>query len=152
MQSPWSFASLFETLAAGDGRPAVVEVGESGLTTLTAAELLRLAGRLAAGLKAAGVEPGTPVALIAANSARWITCWLGATLAEAVVVGLDDTASEDELVHQIKDCRCRFVFAGAAHLDALTRLPEAERPVIIALDDPPRRTLAPGASSLPRNR
>jgi long-chain acyl-CoA synthetase len=137
MQSPWSFTSLFETLATGDGRPAVVEVGESGLTTVTADELHRMAGCLAAGIKGAGLEPGTPVALIAANSARWITCWLGLTLAEAVVVALDDTASEDELVHQIRDCRCRFVFAGAAHLDTLARLPEAERPVIVALDDAP---------------
>ena len=156
MPPSWSFASLFETLKAGGDRPALMEVRAAGPKVLTARELFDLAGRLAAGLKRAGLEPGAPVALLGPNGADWIVCWLGLTFARAVVVGLDDVSAEEELVHQIADSGCRTVFAGPAHLGSLARLPEGVRPTVFALGEAVpagarswHELLAPEAAPLP---
>jgi long-chain acyl-CoA synthetase len=134
MQADWSFDALFEALAAGGTHPAVVTVGEAGAETVTYAALLDSAARLAAGLRAEGLEPGEPAAIVAPNGADWITVWLALTMAGAVVAGLDDLATEEETAARLFDCGCRYVFAGPTHIAALRALAREHGLKIVVLD------------------
>ena len=133
MDANWSFDTLFEALAAGGAHPAVITIGEAGTETVTYAELLDSAQRLAAGLKADGLEPGEPAAIVAANGTDWITVWLALTMVGAVVAGIDDLGTEDETAAQIIDCGCRYVFAGPIHIAALKALTRDHGLKIVAL-------------------
>jgi long-chain acyl-CoA synthetase len=134
MDANWSFDTLFEALAAAGAHPAVITIGEPGTETVTYAELLDRAVRLAAGLRAEGLEPGEPAAIVAPNGTDWITVWLALALAGAVVAGLDDLGSEEETAAQLIDCGCRYVFAGPTHIAALRALAREHGLKIVALD------------------
>ncbi|MEE9195085.1 MAG: AMP-binding protein, partial [Alphaproteobacteria bacterium] len=152
MDADWSFDSLFETLAAGGTRPAVISIGGAGTETVTYAELLDQVQRLAAGLAADGLKPGEPAAIVAPNGAEWITAWLALTLSGAVVVGLDDLGTEEAIASQIVDCGCRYVFSGTAHLTALAELSQTRELKIVALaggDLPPGVTPWPSLKAEP---
>ncbi|MDX1483418.1 MAG: AMP-binding protein [Alphaproteobacteria bacterium] len=135
MNANWSLKDLYDALADGAGRPALLEIAEDGVRPVSAADLHHTAGRLAAGLRAEGLAPGEPAAIVAENSADWITCWLGLVWAGAVVVGLDDLASDEELARDIADCGCRFVFAGTNHMDAIGGIAADGGPSILVIGE-----------------
>lgn len=98
---------------AGDG-PAILDLSRDQVTTTTRTALFRQAGRLAAGLRNAGLEQGDRVAVIAPNSAEWIISALAALHAGAVVVPVDIQMPVDELAHVLTDCTPRFMLTTTA--------------------------------------
>jgi long-chain acyl-CoA synthetase len=60
-----------------------------GAVTMTLTELHQTAGRLARGLRAIGVEPGTRIGIVAANSLEWVLLDLAALRLKAVTCGFE---------------------------------------------------------------
>jgi len=89
------------------------------IETLSYARLAQLAGRLAAGLVAAGVAAGEPVGLFAPNLPEWIAVRLAIGAAGAVGVAFDDLSTASEAAALIRDSGCRRLFTTRAHAHAL---------------------------------
>ncbi len=71
-------------------------------------------GRLAAGLRALGVEPGGRVAILALNSDRYLEAYLAIAWAGAVAVPLNIRWSAQEVEDALTDCTPGVLLADAA--------------------------------------
>jgi long-chain acyl-CoA synthetase len=116
-----TIGELLSSRSVRGDQPAVVAMSRDDLDTTSRAELLERAGRLAAGLREAGLERGDRVLIFAPNSAAWVTCALGVANAGGVVVPLDTQMPREDLEHALSDSRPRFVFTTSRLND---RLPE----------------------------
>ncbi|MFZ0090824.1 MAG: AMP-binding protein [Solirubrobacteraceae bacterium] len=100
----------------------------------TYAELWADAGRLSAGLRAAGVTRGDAVVFSLFNGGDFVLLWLAAQRLGAIATPINFRLSSGEVAHVLDDSRPRaFVYDGAlAHTagDALTRADHA--PALIA--------------------
>jgi long-chain acyl-CoA synthetase len=135
MQALRTLQDLVRALPARGEHAAVVTVADDGTTeTLSYAALGERALRLASGLVAAGVRPGTMVALFGPNSAAWITVRLALAACGAVAVALDDLATDAELAVLMPDSGARLIFAASAHLPRLARLADAPTRTVYTLD------------------
>ncbi len=117
-------AELLLSRPAAQGRPGVVELGRETIRTTTRDEVLARAGRLAAGLREAGLQHGGRVALIAPNSTDWVVAALGVIHAGGVVVPLDTQMPGEDLAHALADCDPGLVLTTTA---LLGHIPEARR-------------------------
>ena len=123
----------FERFAA---RPALRrEAGDGPGVELTYRELRARIAEQAAGLRAAGVTPGTRVALLCENRPEWVVALLGALRAGATVVPLDTKLGVDELTVLLGHAGPRLVFTSRAHRDRAARAAGAAR--VVVLDDDP---------------
>ena len=86
---------------------------------------------LAAGLVAAGLEPGARVALFAPDGPEWIASALAVVRAGAVVVPLDAQFTDDALAHTLIDSAARLVFTTADRAGRVARLAPAARIVLL---------------------
>ncbi|MCB9946824.1 MAG: AMP-binding protein [Rhodospirillaceae bacterium] len=134
--APWAtLRELTESLARHGTRTAVSEVHGDRLTTITFADLAERSLRLASGLAAAGITPGTPVLLFGPNSIAWIVVRLALASLGALTVALDDLLTDEELATLVPDSGAACAFVASKHLP---RLPaawqDAGRPVF-RLDD-----------------
>jgi long-chain acyl-CoA synthetase len=77
--------------------------------TYTYRELDGLIGRLAAGLRRLGVEPGDRVALVMPNCLHSIVCYLGAIHAGATAVPINIRLKADEMRFILEDSGARLV-------------------------------------------
>ncbi len=110
--------------------PDAVALLEVGGESVSYDQLWERAGRVAGGLRAAGIERGDRVALRLPNGIDWVLAFFGAQLAGAVVVPVNTRFTEDEVAYVVEDSGAAFVFApGSA-------LPDGE---LLACED-----LAPG--------
>lgn len=110
MRAPYS-RNLFDLLSEQAERyPERVAV-ICGDTCLTYPELLQRAGRLASGLRAAGVRRGERVALLVNNRIEWIEIVFGATAIGATAVPLSTWSKRREIDFLLADSRARILFA-----------------------------------------
>jgi long-chain acyl-CoA synthetase len=76
-----------------------------GDVRLTYSELARRATRLAHGLRALGVQPGERVALLSANSHRYLEAFFGIPAAGMILVPLNTRLAMPELTAILRDCQ-----------------------------------------------
>jgi len=86
---------------------AVIEVGGEGVTYQ---ELWDRAARVAAGLRATGLERGDRAAILLPNGLDWVLAFWGAQLAGAVAVPVNTRFKEPEVEYVVSDSGARHVF------------------------------------------
>ena len=102
---------------------AVVETG--GGPRLSYATLWDRAARVAGGLRGLGVQRGDRVAIRLGNGVDWVLAFLGAVLADAIVVPVNTRFTEEEADYVVTDSGATYVFMpGAA---AARRRPAGRR-------------------------
>lgn len=114
----WSIDGLLRDLAARGPHPAVLAIGETGITTWESAALAEEVRRLARGLRRRGVSKGTRVALWAPNSPHWILAALAVFAAGAALAPIDDLANPEQFEAALASSGARLVLTTQAHLDA----------------------------------
>ncbi|KQS69154.1 class I adenylate-forming enzyme family protein [Modestobacter sp. Leaf380] len=95
-------------LDAAVGHPERTAVVELGGESVTYAQLLARAQRVAGGLRAAGVQPGDRVAVGLPNGLAWMLAFWGAQLVGAVVVPLNTRLSPAESAFVVADSGARL--------------------------------------------
>ncbi len=123
--------SLVQMLGASVQRdPDALSVIEVGGERLTFAQLWDRAGRVAGGLRAAGLQRGDRAAIRLPNGIDWVIAFWGAQLAGVVAVPVNTRFTESEVEYVVSDSGARHVFEPEA------RLPDGD-PVVV-------EDLAPG--------
>ncbi|HEV2639876.1 MAG TPA: amino acid adenylation domain-containing protein [Actinocrinis sp.] len=92
-------------------RPDAVALVCDG-TTLTYAELLARADRLADGLRAAGVGPEVPVGVCLGRTAEMVIAALAVLRAGGVYLALEVTLPQARLMHVLEDTGIRLILTG----------------------------------------
>jgi acyl-CoA synthetase (AMP-forming)/AMP-acid ligase II len=92
---------LFEGLARGVDRPVLID-GPSG-AALTGAALRDRIERLAGGMAAEGIGPGSVVALMAPNMPDYAVVFHAVAYAGATLTTINPTYTAPEVTHQLKD-------------------------------------------------
>lgn len=125
---------LLERLANGDKRLALLAFTAEGRQQWSLSQLGEEAGRLAGGLRAAGIEPGQAVALWAGPGPEWIITCLGILAAGAVVLPLDTQFPDESLRRVLEDGDVRLIFTEGKKRERLTGLSLARPPEIALID------------------
>jgi acyl-CoA synthetase (AMP-forming)/AMP-acid ligase II len=94
------------------GNKVAVIQGETG-QTLSYAELIRGAQRVAAGLACAGLKSGQALALALPNSIEFVLAWFGTLLTGAFVVPINPLYTQKEMKSQVSDSGARFLITTA---------------------------------------
>ncbi|MFI5307316.1 MAG: class I adenylate-forming enzyme family protein, partial [Polyangiales bacterium] len=124
------------------GRVAVID----GERRITYAELCERALRLAAGLLALGVKPGDRVAVLSANSHRYVEAYFGIPSAGMIFVPLNTRLATPELEAILRDCSARALLcdrdpgALAGHVQHVLSIPDAYEALIVQSEEPARAT------------
>src|SRR5882724_4468663 len=108
--------NIFSQLKRADGRVVLREIRGEQFVSLTGGEMLEQVQRVRGFLRRSGLQLGDRCALLATNSVRWVTFDLALMAEGAIVVPLYSRQAPAELAAMMKDCRPRFLFAGAAAL------------------------------------
>jgi long-chain acyl-CoA synthetase len=108
--------ALLASAEAAPGRPALVGAGE----VVSHGELAARARR-AAGLLGGRVAAGDRVAIVAGNEPAFVTAYLGALAAGAVVVPLDPSAPAQELARALALVEPAVIVASPEHRDRARR-------------------------------
>ena len=95
------------------------------------AELNARANRHAHRLLALGVQPGTPVAIVASRSIDTVTAVLGVLKAGAAWVPVDPAYPAERIAFMLQDCKAPVIMTTAGHAATLAE-PAA---TVIAIDD-----------------
>jgi amino acid adenylation domain-containing protein len=140
---------LFETHAAS--APTRLAVADAN-TSLTYGQLNRRANRLARRLRALGIGPDAPVAVVMERSTEMIVAWLAIAKAGGTLVSLDPQYPRERLAFQLGDCGARAILTQPAWRAAL---PPLERPAEVievrsdwsGLDLESEQNLAPCATA-----
>src|SRR5580704_8554231 len=103
-----SYVEAIRAAAPNAGASASVFEGR----TQTWGELMDRAACLAAGLRKLGVEPGDRVAVLAANSDRYMELYLAIPWAGAVIAPLNPRWSAEENRYALGDCTPKVIFVG----------------------------------------
>jgi long-chain acyl-CoA synthetase len=119
-----------------------------GGRTISYAELDRMAGALAAGLKARGVGRGDVVGLHLPNLPQYAAGVVAVSKLGAVGSGVSPLLAPPELGHQLADSRAKAVITLDALAPALAKMdaPESLELVVVTT---PTDAFAPGAPDLP---
>jgi acyl-CoA synthetase (AMP-forming)/AMP-acid ligase II len=99
---------LRDTVERTPQREALAETG--GGARFTYADLWRRAGRVAGGLRAAGVARGDRVAIRLGNGVDWVLAFFGTVLAGAIAVPVNTRLTEDEVAYVVTDSGAAYVF------------------------------------------
>ena len=136
---------LHEAAIRDPDRIALIDPGDDGaaIRRWTYAQLLH-ESRRAAALLAPRFQPGTHVALFAANSAEWVFVQFGAALAGLVLVTVNPASNAAELAYILKQSRARAVLHQSIYrgqeLGELVRdacaLEGLKPELVVAIDDP----------------
>jgi long-subunit acyl-CoA synthetase (AMP-forming) len=97
-------------------------IGSGRTRTYTWAQTATEARKVAAKLKSLGYEPGTRIAILAKNTAEWITADLGIMMAGFVSVPIFATAGSDTVSYVLEHADCPLMFIGK--LDNATAVKE----------------------------
>ena len=112
---PSNLVQMFRAAVDGKGAAeAVVETG--GGPRLSYASLWDRAARVAGGLRGLGVQRGDRVAIRLGNGVDWVLAFLGAVLADAIVVPVNTRLTEEEANYVITDSGAAYVFVPGATL------------------------------------
>ena len=90
--------------------------------SLSFEELDALANRVAARLRARGIQAGDRVSLLAQNRHEWIVAYHGVLKAGAVVNPLNVMLTNDEVAYIANDCGAVAIFCEAARAEAIAAL------------------------------
>ena len=131
MAASTTLIEIADGLAAHAERPALVAFAARERREWSYGHLARTVRELAAGLVAAGLEPGARVALFAPDGPEWIASALAVIRAGAVVVPLDAQFTDDALAHTLIDSAARLVFTTADRAGRVARLAPAARIVLL---------------------
>ncbi|HET6165953.1 MAG TPA: AMP-binding protein [Marmoricola sp.] len=126
-------------LAAADTLPDKVALvdAQSG-DRMTYAELAASVTALASALESSGLRKGDVVAIFSGNHLLYPVVFHAATAAGLVVSTVSALATPEEASAQLRDCRARWVFAGAAQLDnALAAAADGGADAVITFDPTP---------------
>jgi long-chain acyl-CoA synthetase len=80
------------------------------------------ASQVCAGLQARGVVPGDRIALLGANSPRWISSYLGILHAGGIVVPVDKDLKGAEMRHVLADCGARLLICEPSSLEIVAEI------------------------------
>ena len=106
---PRNLVHMFRAAVEADGAAeAVVETG--GGPRLSYATLWDRAARVAGGLRGLGVQRGDRVAIRLGNGIDWVLAFLGAVLADAIVVPVNTRFTEEEANYVVTDSGAKHVF------------------------------------------
>jgi len=128
--------SLCDALTAHRERTAIIALRRERPDVSSYTRLSRRVQRLAAGLHAAGLAPGEPVALLAGDSPEWIAACLAVLRAGAVVAPFDLQYTDESLAHVLDDSGARFVFTTSSELPRLERVVPGAALRVVLLDEP----------------
>jgi malonyl-CoA/methylmalonyl-CoA synthetase len=137
------FARLEAALARDPGRQAIVWQGRP----VAADELLDRAGRMAAALRALGVQEGDRVAVQVEKSLANVALYLGALKAGAVYLPLNTAYTMSELGFFLGDAEPRVVVGDPAGADRLQPLAEGEGARFLTLDGAGQGSMAEAADA-----
>ena len=122
-------------LLGSDLRSDDGEAIRSGEQTWTWAQLRERAARFAAGLRAAGVQPGTRVAFLDKNSPACLEAAYGGAQAGAVTTVVNWRLAPEEWHYVLDDSAAELLFVGPDFVDAakglLDRLPQLRTVVVV---------------------
>jgi len=113
LESDDTLQSLLGGLGRHEDRIALAQIGHGTQSELTYAQLDVQSGRLAAGLRKRGLEPGDRVLLIAPNSPSWLIACVGTLRAGLVPVPVDSQMGIEDLAYIASDSGARLVFTAA---------------------------------------
>jgi acyl-CoA synthetase (AMP-forming)/AMP-acid ligase II len=112
---PRNLVQMLRTAVEQQGAAeAVVETG--GGPRLSYATLWDRAARVAGGLRGLGVQRGDRVAIRLGNGVDWVLAFLGAVLADAIVVPVNTRFTEDEANYVVTDSGASYTFMPGAAL------------------------------------
>ena len=112
---PRNLVQMFRAAVDQDGAAeAVVETG--GGPRLSYASLWDRAARVAGGLRGLGVQRGDRVAIRLGNGVDWVLAFLGAVLADAIVVPVNTRFTEEEANYVVTDSGAAYTFMPGAAL------------------------------------
>ena len=114
---------LRQAALASPDRIALVDLGDPGSPRreLSYGELDARALRVASRLRAAGVEPGDRVGLLAENSAECVASWFGVVYAGAAVVPLHVLSAVPELETRLRHAGCKWLLHDRARTELARR-------------------------------
>jgi acyl-CoA synthetase (AMP-forming)/AMP-acid ligase II len=112
---PRNLVQMFRAAVDQQGAAeAVVETG--GGPRLSYRSLWDRAARVAGGLRGLGVQRGDRVAIRLGNGVDWVLAFLGAVLADAIVVPVNTRLTEEEANYVVTDSGATYVFTPGAAL------------------------------------
>ncbi|TPE59490.1 acyl--CoA ligase [Sandaracinobacter neustonicus] len=118
--------------AAKPDAPAITVEGN----TLSWAQLVARAGRVAATLQREGVPVGGSIAIISYTNTDYVALYLGALLAGVAVAPMPPSATPEQLQAMVGDSGAPLLFLDAANAQALAHIEFPAREIRIeALDD-----------------
>src|SRR3954470_10800168 len=132
-QSQLTTADFLERGAAiYAGEPGVLDE-PGGLGTLSYGELAGRVRALAAGLDAAGLEPGDRVAVVSQNSARLLELFHAVTAGGRVIVPVHFRLSAQEVAYVVEHSGARLLLVDE-ELDAPLREVACERRLVLGAE------------------
>ncbi len=145
---PWTLRSLLHASAQWGEQPALIALAGESQSVLSFAALADLVGRLAAGLRRAGVERGEPVLLMGENSADWVVVFLALGTLGALAVPCDHLATPKQIQRILDDSRCGRAFVAGASMETLRAAAQDRRLTVFTLDAADDTHAAPSWRSL----
>ncbi len=121
-------------LGGSGERPAVFAFDADNVRCWTYEELEDAAGRIAAGLVEAGLNPNDIVAMLALPSPAYIAVTLGVLRAGATIAPIDAQFADDSLVHILGDARPKWLFTDERGARRIDKLKTDAKPKVVRLD------------------
>jgi len=112
---------IFGRLEHAGGLPVLQEARDGKLISVTAAELLSLAGQARAFLSSRGLKPGDRCVLLAPNSIRWTALDLAIMAEGLITVPLYSRQASAELAGMMKDSSPSLVICDSALIEPVRR-------------------------------
>ncbi len=142
MSSRWkTLQELIDALHERGDRPFLIQFQKEGTRQWSYAELSDHVYPVAAGLRAAGIQPGDPVGLMAELSFDWIVACLATLRAGAAAMPLDIQFSDDVLKGVIEDSGTKLVFTTPDQAERVTAASADVRVVLLDSDESEERSL-----------
>ena len=113
-----TLAEALDRIGAFGDAPALMAVREDRAETWSFATLADKAARLAAGLSARRIGPGTTVALVGPSSPAWVASFLAVASAGATALPLDPELGGAELNRMMKESGCSLAFVDTGSFTA----------------------------------
>ncbi|MBS0002607.1 MAG: AMP-binding protein [Thioalkalivibrio sp.] len=110
---------LLSSRSVSEDQTAIVVMSRDASDATSRAALFERAGRLAAGLREAGLGRGDRIMILAPNSADWVVSALGVMNAGCALVPLDTQMPREDLEHALSDSKPRYVFTTSRLEDRL---------------------------------
>ena len=127
-----SLAELFRERARSQPHAPAVSDGK---LTLSYSQLAARVSQLAAGLRAAGLQPGERIAALSENRLEYVELQLAAATLGAIVACLNWRLAPDEQRHCIRLVEPRMIFVSPRHAQALAGIDHGVPQLLVFGDD-----------------